>query len=169
MLDGPLWRDSLMTEEERETILKSISSSALVCELGSYRGASIRHWAEERPRGKFVAIDTFRAYDSCISCAMRHQQPNVSFFVGRSRDFAAVMRQGSYDVVVVDGDHSYEGCLEDLRIAGELVNVGGVIWAHDYRSAGILPGVTRAVDEFCTGPGWKIAKIVHSLALLVRK
>lgn len=66
---------------------------------------------------------------------------------------------GGLDFVFVDGDHSYEGCLADIRAWLPLVRDGGVIAGHDYD----WPGVRRAVDEvfgdrveFCAPRSWRV-------------
>ncbi len=50
------------------------------------------------------------------------------------------------DFVFIDGDHSYEGCLADLRAWWPKVKVGGRIAGHDHTHD--FPGVIRAVSEF---------------------
>ncbi len=58
------------------------------------------------------------------------------------------------DWVTVDGDHSYEGCYQDLEQVSPYVNSAGVVIIDDYRSGppdGInLVQVTNAVDCFCS-------------------
>jgi hypothetical protein len=48
------------------------------------------------------------------------------------------------DWVYIDGLHTYEGCLADIRGARQILLPGGVIYGDDY---GVKPGVTKAVDE----------------------
>ncbi len=55
----------------------------------------------------------------------------------------------SCGLVVVDGDHSYEGCKSDLVRFWPLVLPGGAIAVHDYFDIGWGPGIQRAVKEFC--------------------
>jgi predicted O-methyltransferase YrrM len=52
------------------------------------------------------------------------------------------------DVLFIDGDHSYTGCLADLENWGPKVKDGGLILCHDSDTAG-FPGVRQAIDEFC--------------------
>lgn len=54
------------------------------------------------------------------------------------------------DWVYVDGAHSFDGCLEDLRGACKIVKVGGAIFGDDY---GNKDGVTRAVQAFLMESG----------------
>lgn len=60
------------------------------------------------------------------------------------------------DWIYVDGDHSYEGCLRDLRNSLKVVKWGGLILGDDYKWGDTRwgkDGVTRAVDEFCRTEG----------------
>jgi hypothetical protein len=61
----------------------------------------------------------------------------------------------AFDVVFIDGDHSYEGALADLRNWGARASVGGVILVHDAVPA--FPGVMRALREFAAAEGLEIA------------
>jgi hypothetical protein len=53
--------------------------------------------------------------------------------------------------VYIDGDHSYKGCVADLRAYYPKIRPGGIFSGHDYLD-GSLPegdfGVKKAVDEF---------------------
>jgi len=55
----------------------------------------------------------------------------------------------SYDLVFVDGDHSYEGVSFDMNNYGPLVKSQGILMVDDY-GAQFWPGVTEYVDEFLT-------------------
>jgi cephalosporin hydroxylase len=67
-----------------------------------------------------------------------------------------------YDGVFVDGDHAYESCLRDLRLAATLARHW--IAVHDYRS-GVSrhDGVIHAVNDWAGG---RPIRRVRSLAVL---
>ena len=56
------------------------------------------------------------------------------------------------DWVTIDGDHSYEGCLFDLRAVVNHINKNGIIIIDDYESGPpngcCIPDVTRSCDDF---------------------
>jgi hypothetical protein len=61
------------------------------------------------------------------------------------------------DLVFIDGDHSYDGCLNDIRLWRRAVKSGGWIGGHDYLYER-FPGVTTAVrKEF---PNWREMVII---------
>ncbi|KKL73400.1 hypothetical protein LCGC14_2075280 [marine sediment metagenome] len=80
---------------------------------------------------------------------------------GRVRVLCALSELGSVlipdsslDWVYIDGDHTYEGCKNDLSVWPAKVRAGGVVAGHDYspeREA--LQGVTAAVDEHIAALG----------------
>lgn len=51
------------------------------------------------------------------------------------------------DLIYVDGDHTYEGCLRDLALYWPLLARGGVMFGDDIME----PGVRKAVTQFFTG------------------
>lgn len=72
------------------------------------------------------------------------------FLDGNSRDtIPALMPQKAefFDLVLVDGDHSYEGGKADLENVWPLVKPGGVIVFHDITHP-LHPYLMRCFDEF---------------------
>ena len=78
--------------------------------------------------------------------------------------------------IFIDGDHSYEGVRDDLRVmyrwlfssvnfsrAGNPIDFN--VFCHDYGCQD-WPGVQQAVDEFCVERGWEICNRVNSLITL---
>lgn len=53
-----------------------------------------------------------------------------------------------FDVLYIDGNHSYEGCKADLDLYGSLVRPSGIVLVHDVIHPE-FPGVRKAFDEFC--------------------
>jgi hypothetical protein len=62
----------------------------------------------------------------------------------------------TFDMLYIDGDHSYQGAKKDLEVAYKKVKPGGWIMGHDYEMNMTKArtrydfGVKQAVDEFCT-------------------
>lgn len=59
--------------------------------------------------------------------------------------FNAAKQAGPYDVIVIDGDHSYEGVKADFTRYADMVRPGGILIVDDYGSKD-WPDVTRFVD-----------------------
>lgn len=70
-----------------------------------------------------------------------------------------------FDLIYVDGDHTYEGCLADLWLCSHSTDV---ILADDYQS---IAGVRAAIDEFSAKGGFFLKAIDNKftgLAVLER-
>lgn len=64
-----------------------------------------------------------------------------------SVEAALYIPTATLDFVYIDGDHTYEGVLSDLKSYYPKVVKGGLVSGHDYAS----PGVSKAVGEFMEG------------------
>jgi hypothetical protein len=76
--------------------------------------------------------------------------PQWKFVLGDSQDqktYNKVCNQ-QYDVLYVDGNHSYEGTLSDIRGYCSLVKTAGLILVHDVLANDNFPGVWRAFSYF---------------------
>lgn len=63
-----------------------------------------------------------------------------------SKQCAAQFKNESIDVVYIDGDHSYEGVKEDIKLYYPKLKHGGFLCGHDYSAP--WPSIIQAVDEF---------------------
>jgi predicted O-methyltransferase YrrM len=95
-----------------------------------------------------------------------------------SKDFFEKEFPFGIDWCTIDGDHSYKGCLFDLKSVVNYINKGGIIIVDDYKSSPpngcSIPDVTRACDDFykenqylqktewnCKGKGFCIFKKIE--------
>lgn len=71
-------------------------------------------------------------------------------------------KMNTFDIIYIDGDHSYEGVKRDLELAYMCIKDGGYICGHDYEMNPVKAkhnyefGVKRAVSEFCAAKGLEI-------------
>jgi hypothetical protein len=70
---------------------------------------------------------------------------------------------GQFDLVFIDGDHSFEAVMQDIAKAIEVLTPDGLIVFHDYKSK-VDPGVTKAVDTFI-GSGAELLSTTGTLAV----
>lgn len=96
----------------------------------------------------------FQAYYDKIYHAVvkRFQDQAVTIHRVSSSEFFQSFDQ-QVDWVYVDGDHSFQGCLADLRGCLRIVRPGGQILGDDYTNK---PGVRQAVDTFVNETGLKL-------------
>ena len=89
------------------------------------------------------------------------QMEHVHVHRSSSDDWFAKQENNYFDWIYLDGDHSYEGVLNDLNSSRRVVKDGGIILGDDYawpfQKHG-KPGVTAAVDEFIKNTGLKLVQ-----------
>jgi hypothetical protein len=148
-------------------------TSPKMVEIGVFKGDFLDYLVRNCSIGTIDAVDLFEG-DTCSGDADGN---NVVYYnVGKSylelsekyRDDTRVRLQKSdsvtflqnqpddtYDIVYIDGDHSYNGVKQDLRNAYKKIKNGGYIMGHDYEMNMSKAhtyynfGVKAAVDEFC--------------------
>ena len=141
--------------EEQKTVLKTLAENAarLGCsflEIGSWCGDSsvILGKVAQRNSGHLYCVDWWRgnvgtelndiaSQVDIFSVFWRHicdegLEEVVIPIRGRSDIVAKVLRDKSFDLIFVDGDHRYEAALSDLNLYAPLVNQNnGIFCGHD--------------------------------------
>ena len=142
------------------TIAMAGGGAQLVYALDWHRGDK---WHEGDGRGN--TLDEFWRY--CEKFGVRDK---VIPLVGRSEHLLPMFREASFDLIFIDGDHSYDGVRYDLEWVRRLVKPGGTIALHDYGPTEVTQflqgtdrevGVTRAATDTLGEPG----ELVDSLAI----
>jgi hypothetical protein len=88
---------------------------------------------------------------------------NVFVKKGKSEVVFEEYSDDYFDIIYIDGDHSYEGVKKDLESALKKIKNGGYICGHDYETNSFKTqfkyefGVKQAVDEFCLKNNFKIS------------
>ena len=72
-------------------------------------------------------------------------KPRCHIFMADSAALAENFKDGEFDCVFIDADHSYDGCKRDILAWRNKVRAGGILSGHDY--ANNEGEVKRAVDE----------------------
>ena len=97
--------------------------------------------------------DTSVVYKRLLDVSRRF--PALEVVKGDSSTQLAGYPDQTFDMIYIDGDHSYEGVKKDLEVAYAKVRSSGWIMGHDYEINPVKAknvydfGVKRAVDEFC--------------------
>lgn len=96
-----------------------------ICELGVRAGYSALMFLLAAPEAEYLGIDNREGEIAVGARYMEHAERllagyNARCMTANSRDLAALPRTSTgqpFEFVHVDGDHSYAGCLHDLRLA----------------------------------------------------
>lgn len=127
-------------------ILQRFVGEPIRClEIGIYEGGSSTWLLENiltNDKARYVGID-FAMRQNAIDNLEWHQS-KVTLLKGDSKRILPTLVQ-PFDLMFIDGDHSYEGVFNDLFHAWKLAKNGTVILCDDYTEgyAGVVPGVNR--------------------------
>lgn len=152
---GPLYHASDVNPERKsvmESFIKNeVSHKLKLLEVGSWQGASAIIWgrAIKQAGGKVFCIDHFDVWESMPkkyweflasgktrdlflhNIKSAGLKDTVLPLICKSGDILPILRKESFDVVYIDGNHSYRGCIEDINNCIPLVKTGGVICGDD--------------------------------------
>ena len=168
----------MMHPEEREALLECIPDRGRVCEIGTNDGITAAWLAERKPNASFISIDPFVAgppIEGVQQCCgrrdvwLKNRHRNQILHVGTCRSFRYQYPGTRFEFVIIDGDHTYEACAEDLQHALAIISEGGIVAVHDYGHGPDKPelaGVRRAVDEAVKADLFHMRSVVRTLAIL---
>jgi cephalosporin hydroxylase len=141
-------------------------------EVGVYHGLSLRHLAHAAKAADknltVVGIDWFRgspehrdhvdalpgrnlagaALETLLTAGVADDCALIAAPAARAAKF---IPDGACYMVFIDGDHSFEGCMSDIRTFLPKVMRGGIIAGHDYF---VYPGVRQAVHQAFGAKDW---------------
>lgn len=138
-------------EALRCLIRKALRPGCVMLEVGSWLGmGSTRVFAEELQSvgGVLYCVDTWQGspnvakhreiverYD--VLATFRHNVQRyategvVHPLVGPSAEIAGVIRDGAFDLIFLDGDHSYVATQADIAAWSAKLRTGGILCGHD--------------------------------------
>jgi predicted O-methyltransferase YrrM len=120
-----------------------------VVETGRLRGGSTFLLACANLRVPIVSIDIAPKDDTALRALMRRHDvgTNVELVVGDSQR-TSYPDVHDIDLLFVDGDHSYDGCLADLRNWYPKLAPGGHVVLHDcYRGCEVQPATIDFFED----------------------
>lgn len=128
----------------------SLAEAPVIVNIGAGAGTSGLAFAESRPDARVFTVDISpggplggleneRNAFAGTGLTLPTQILGDSQAVGKAWDGPQI------DLLFIDGDHSYEGCLGDLVAWREHVWTGGLIVFHDY-GRDVWPDVAKVID-----------------------
>jgi len=128
-------------------------------EIGVWSAVCATYLLEKYPGMVYDGVDPYEAFQDVnqervdiaktIGLARLEKFPNATLHIGTSAKASLRFADGGLDLVFIDGNHSYESCLQDMQLWWPKVR--GVMAGHEY-ALGIdhsYNGVVRAVRDFC--------------------
>lgn len=173
MMRPPLYADGL---NDLINYVDSITptSQMKILEIGSYIGESTMQFANKF--NMVVSIDPFiddydmndpachcwpfnMVYERFLHNTMSY--PNIKSIRLTSDEAVGILKNYQWDMLYIDGLHTYEGVVADIQNYRSLIRPGGFIAGHDYIENAF--GVKKAVDEH-----FKIDKTFKDTSWIVR-
>lgn len=154
------------TAAELEWLAEHAKPRLRIVELGTYRGRSARAmldsskahiWCVDRwsgPAGKVVVSEN--DYQIFLTNIVDIKD-RVTVLKMTTQKALEHFLSGTFDMIFVDADHSYESAKFDIIHYAPLLKPGGLLCGHDYNPKR-WPGVVRAVKELV-----RQAHVVHTI------
>jgi len=140
-----------------------------IAEIGVFRGENFRLMIKHHPQVA-VAVDIWKdtgnfyqndaGFSQGILDAMAKvfiegwgRKPGVQVLREYSSDACRRFPDGYFDLIYIDADHSFGGCLEDIELWTPKVRKGGFVTGDDYTNrraprTGVKFGVIEAVNKY---------------------
>lgn len=151
--------------ETRNDLIKTLKHNLIICEIGVFKGEFSKFIKNEINPKELHLIDVFEG-NMCsgdkdgnnivwVDLHIEHMklqdwsetQSGVYIHKGFSYEILENFSDNYFDLIYIDGDHSYEGVKKDLKMSYNKVKPDGYILGHDYTPQ--FQGVMDAVNEFC--------------------
>ena len=166
----------IATFEDRKTMIKYYSDFIVkpkFLEIGIFKGDFFDYIVKNCDIHSIDGVDLFTGVtcsgdvdgNNVVHCDIEkcyfdllekyRDMPNVNLHKSDSVNFLKQREDNYYDIIYIDGDHSYNGVKNDLFHSLHKVKHGGYIMGHDYEMNYAKAmnsynfGVKEAVDEFC--------------------
>ena len=172
--------DIIIFENRLEMINTLVKKNGIYAEIGVFKGNLSTQLYNLLTPTELYLIDLFTGiitsgdqdgndvedYDLTISynnlMNKYDTSTNVTILKGYSDEMLSTFDDNYFDMIYLDGDHSYEGVKKDLEVSYKKIKNNGFIMGHDYemnhkKTKSLYEfGVRKAVDEFCIKYNQKI-------------
>jgi predicted O-methyltransferase YrrM len=155
--------------------LARATPAARILEIGRWRGGSTFLFAVASDHNSLItSIEIAPQDDELLQAALNKNNlvHKVELLVGNSQEAAA--RPDFYDLIFVDGDHSYKGAARDYELWKKAVKPGGHLAFHNAARArpftNAVPSLVRLMQEITARENeyYHRQLDVGSLALFIR-
>ena len=175
---NPINKGVLLLEFDEAACLFRLARSkpaARILEIGRWRGGSTFLFAVASDQDSIVtSIDIAPQDDELLQIALKKNNlaHKVELLTGNSQ--TATPRPVFYDLILVDGDHSYEGAARDYELWKKAVKPGGHLAFHNAARGrpftNAVPSLLRLMQEITAREKeyYQRRPDVGSLALFVR-
>lgn len=145
----------------RLALLDRAPKGGVVAEIGVDRG-DFSHEIAARVKPDMLHlfdIDESRIANAEIRRRLAAGDPGLKLHVGDSSALLSALPDAHFDMIYIDGDHTYAGVVKDIQAAEAKIKPGGMLIFNDYAvwspQSMFHCGVAKAVHELCLRSDWK--------------
>jgi len=103
-----------------------------ILEIGVFEGETTQHLINSLPRGgQYVGIDINDYRTNATKAAMTSKGKAIDFVLGNSLEELNKLPANHFDLIFVDGDHSWEHVVKEFKLVENVLARNGVIAYHD--------------------------------------
>lgn len=134
----------------------------IMCEVGCFRGISTETFLQFNPK-KLYAVDIWGLDESYKECdwipgginfnsiessfrEMAKNYENIEIIKNYSKYASFGFSNNSLDLVYIDGEHTFEGVVSDIKSWLPKIKTGGYISGHDISQPQIIEGIKKFFD-----------------------
>jgi predicted O-methyltransferase YrrM len=112
--------------------LIKMSKYRSVLEIGVFEGETTQHLINALPQGgQYIGIDINDYRTNATKAAMTSGGKSIDFILGNSLEELSKLPSNHFDLIFVDGDHSWEHIVKEFKLVEKVIARGGVIVYHD--------------------------------------
>jgi cephalosporin hydroxylase len=157
--------ETFQTQFEFDQLLAIVEDMmpARILEIGSWEGGTLWHWLQIATE-HVVAVDDRMSAPHLWDAWAAESSASLTLLQGRSQDPAVVGRAARlcpYDLVFIDGDHTFDAVLADWDNYSTMVAPGGIVALHDILERPGY-GVDRVWADIKNKPGTRTVEITVS-------
>ena len=158
----------MRTPEQREGLIDMINwintirptSEMRIIEIGSYVGESTMIFAEHFK--EVVSVDPYINDYDLDDAACHHARfdkvyeqfirntlsvPNIKSIKETSQNAFSILKEQEWDMVYIDGLHTYEGVSYDIEHYKSIIKPGGFVCGHDYGWGNVRHAIGQLLDD----------------------
>lgn len=121
-------------------IVGNLGVSPKILEVGTFEGLStFVMWEASKYTAQIVCVDDYIVEWSRKSfnifresCEILGAQNNIHLFLGSSQNVLHFLGAEKFDLIFIDGGHSYKEVISDISNCLPLLKRGGVLCGHDF-------------------------------------
>jgi hypothetical protein len=148
---------------DRKLFLKTLPVGGVVAEVGVDKGEFSRYMIDTLRPSKIHLFDIAPGRVDPANLADAMSSGLAEFHVGDSSNNLSTFADEHFDLIYIDGDHSYSGVRKDILAAEAKLKSGGLMVLNDYSAWSPASmskcGVAKAANEFANSRRWPVVAL----------